>query len=624
MSSRALLKDEARELDLFHNRVIIAWVFMVIGLIFIITRLVFLQIIEHERYTTLSEQNRLKILPIPPSRGLIYDRNGVFLAENRDSFSLEVIPEKVKDMDTMLNELKKVIKIDDLDIQRFRKQMRQKRRFDTVPLRLRLTEKEISRFFVRRHDFEGVDIYTHSNRYYPLYASGVHAIGYVGRINERELKIIDTSNYSGTQYIGKVGIEKSYEAELHGKVGYQQVETNARGRVERVLDRTPPVPGDDLYLNIDMSLQSFIEGIIKDERAAVVALEPKNGAVLAMVSMPYYDPNLFVNGIDVKTYHALRDSPDRPLYNRALRGRYPPGSTIKAFVGLAGLEYGTRAPNKHTWCPGWYRLPGKQHKYRDWKRTGHGSMNLHHAIEQSCDVYFYDLARDLGIDRLHQFMTRFGFGKKTGIDISGELKGLMPSKAWKQRAYNHPWYPGETLIAGIGQGFVLSTPLQLAVATGILANRGHINQPRLVFAIERAGSQEMDVIPSTRQASINLRENSYWDAAINGMAAVVHGARGTARRTAYGSKYRFAGKTGTAQVIGMKQDEKYDARKVAKRFHDHALFVAFAPLESPRIAVAVIVENGGSGSKTAAPIAKKVMDCYLESLCTLEEPETAH
>jgi penicillin-binding protein 2 len=484
-----------------------------------------------------------------------------------------------------------------------------------------LTEKEVARFSERKYHFEGVDVYAHLSRYYPLGASAVHAIGYVGRINERELQVIDQSNYSGSQHIGKVGVERFYESDLHGKVGFQEVETNAQGRVERILERTPPIPGNNLYLNIDMSLQNFIEGIVKEEKASVVAIDPKNGAVLAMVSMPYYDSNLFVNGIDVKTYHALRDSPDLPLYNRALNGRYPPGSTIKAFVGLAGLEYGVRKPNSYTWCPGWLRLKGQEHKYRDWKRRGHGSMDFHHAVEQSCDVYFYSLARDLGIDKLHRFMTRFSFGKKTGIDINGELEGLMPSSDWKWRVYKRPWYTGETLIAGIGQGFVLATPLQLAVATAILANRGYVNQPRLVFAIEKSGLREMVVVPSTPQDTITLREKSYWDIAIGGMEAVVHGSRGTAKRVGQRSKYRFAGKTGTAQVVGIKQDAKYDAKKLAKRFHDHALFVAFAPLESPRIAIAVIIENGGSGSKTAAPIAKKILDCYLLSLCAIDPEE---
>jgi len=610
-SSRFILKDAISEHKLFNQRIIIAWLMMMIALLTIVIRLFFLQVVNHERYTTLSENNRLKILPLPPTRGLIYDRNGVLLAENRVSYSLEIIPEQVKDIETTLTALSQIVSIDNNDINHFKKQIRQKRRFDAVPLRFRLSEDEVARFSVRRHLFPGINIVSNLSRYYPLGPSGVHVIGYVGRINEQELEIIDKSNYSGSNYIGKTGVEKFYEQELHGKVGFQQVETNVQGRVLRVLERTPPVTGKNLYLNIDMGLQTFIEYIVSEHRAAVVAIEPKSGGVLALVSMPHYDPNLFVNGIDAKTYRQLRDSPDRPLFNRAIRGQYPPGSTVKSFVGLAGLEYGERTPQSRTWCRGWFSLKGQTHRYRDWKKSGHGAMNFHSAVEQSCDVYFYSLANDLGIERLHAFMNRFGFGHKTGIDISGELGGLMPSREWKRHARGKPWYAGETLIVGIGQGFTLATPLQLAVATATLSIQGQFRQPRVVFAVEDTSTHEMRTIASSQQTQIVLKDAHYWDAAINAMEAVVHGHRGTARKVGYRSPYRFAGKTGTAQVIGIKQDERYNARKLAKKFHDHALFIAFAPLEAPKIAVAVIVENGGGGSSTAAPIAKKILDYYL-------------
>ncbi|MCK5716356.1 MAG: penicillin-binding protein 2 [Thiomargarita sp.] len=610
-STRLILKDSYRENKLFKNRVRLAWLMMLIFFVLIIGRLFFLQVLEHTTYITKSENNRIKILPLPPKRGLIYDRNGVLLADNRVSHSLVLIPEKVNNIDDVLKALSQIITIEPHDIVRFKKQIQQNRRFKAITLRQRLTEDEVARFSVQRRRFPGVDIKSNFSRYYPLGAIGVHAIGYVGRINERELKIIEQSDYIGSNYIGKTGVEKYYEKELHGKTGFQHVETNVQGRVIRILERTPPLSGKNLYLNIDIYLQKYIEEIFVEQRAAVVVIEPNSGGVLALVSMPHYDPNLFVNGIDVKSYLALRDSPERPLINRAIRGQYPPGSTIKAIVGLAGLEYGIITPQSRTWCRGWYTLKGRKHRYRDWKRVGHGSMDLYSAIEQSCDVYFYDLAHELGIDRLHSFMKRFGFGKKTGIDILGEKSGLMPSRAWKRRARGKLWYPGETLITGIGQGFMLSTPLQLAVAAATLGNRGQFKQPRVVFAIDDANINEMSVVPPTQQTTITLKHNSYWDAAINGMKAVVHGRRGTARQVAKNSSYLFAGKTGTAQVIAIKQRERYNASKIAKKFHDHAWFIAFAPLNNPRIAISVIVENGGSGSHTAAPIAKDVMDYYL-------------
>ncbi|MCK5876904.1 MAG: penicillin-binding protein 2 [Candidatus Marithrix sp.] len=608
-----ILKDSARENKIFYNRVMIAWLLMLLGLLLIVARLIFLQVTEYDHYYTLSEKNRIKILPLPPARGLIYDRNGVLLADNRVSYSLEIIPEKVKDLDFILTELGKIITIEEDDIERFKKQFSKSHSSSSkgVPLRHRLTEAEMARLSVQKYHFAEINITSNLTRYYPVGATGVHAIGYVGRINEQELKIIDKSEYLGSNYIGKVGIEKYYEKELHGTTGFEHAETNVQGRSVRILDRSPPVPGKNLYLNIDITLQKYAESLITKERAAIVAIEPSSGGILALVSMPHYDPNLFVNGIDFKTYNGLRDSPDRPLINRAIRGQYPPGSTVKPFVGLAGLEYGVRSQHSRTWCRGWFSLKGQKHRYRDWKKSGHGSVNFSQALEQSCDVYFYSLAHDLGVDRLHKFMKRFSFGKRTGIDVAGEMSGLMPSREWKRRVLGKLWYPGETIIVGIGQGFMLSTPLQLAVATATLSNRGQFKQPRVVFAMDDAKFNEMSVVPPNVKETITLKKDHYWDNAIAGMKAVVHGRRGTARKVAKKSKYRFAGKTGTAQVIKIKQSERYNARKLAKKFHDHALFIAFAPLKNPRIAIAIIIENGGGGSSVAAPIAKKVLDYYL-------------
>jgi penicillin-binding protein 2 len=606
-----ILKNAQQESRLFNDRVITAWVVALLLCLVLLTRLFFLQVIHHEHFTTLSENNRLKILPLPPTRGVIYDRNGVVLADNQLSYTLEVVPEQVEDLEQTLAELGQIIPISDNDLARFRKQFKQRRPFDGVPLRFQLNEEEVAAFSVKRHRYPGANISVALSRYYPLGEHGVHAIGYVGRINEDELKIIDTSNYSGSSHIGKIGVEKYYETELHGQVGYQHVETNVQGRVLRVMKRIPPVPGKNIYLNLDISLQIYAEQLLAGRRAALVAIQPATGGVLALVSVPSYDPNPFVNGITPDAYAALRNSEDRPLVNRAMRGVYPPGSTIKPFVGLAGLEYGVRQPNQRTWCPGSYSLPNQEHRYRDWKRGGHGSMDLHHAIEQSCDVYFYDLAVDIGIDRLSNFMKQFSFGVRTGIDVPGEMEGLMPTRQWKAKVHRMAWFPGETLISGIGQGYSLATPLQLASATATLSMRGQMRLPRMAFAIDDSDRNKMQLIPSLPPRMVTLRQDSFWDNALAAMEAVVHGPSGTAGRISQGLKYHVAGKTGTAQVVGIKQDEKYDASKLDEEFHDHAWFIAFAPVENPQIAVAVLVENGGSGSKTAAPIARQILDHYI-------------
>lgn len=607
--TRFILKDAASEHRMFSSRIVVGLVFIIFALSLIVMRATYLQVINHAKYTTLSENNRLKIIPVAPARGLIYDKNGVLLAENRVTHSLEIVPEQIGDFDTMLPQLREVIPIDNDDVTRFKRIMKQKRPFEHVTLRSRLTEDDIAKFSVQRYRFPGVDVVSNLSRIYPQGAIGGHILGYVGRISEKEFEKLEKSDYLSNDYIGKTGIEHHYERFLRGKVGIRQVETNVQGRVVRVLERSPSEPGQNLYLNVDITFQQYIEDLIKEHQAAVVAIEPATGSVIALASMPSYDPNLFVNGIDFKTYKALQESEARPLYNRAVAGRYPPGSTIKPFVGLAGLEYEVRTENSRTWCSGAYRLKGQQHRYRCWKHSGHGSMNLFHALEQSCDVYFYDLAVDLGIDHLHSFMDRFGFGRQTGIDLKGEVTGLMPSREWKRKRFKKDWFAGESVITGIGQGYWSATPLQLAVATATLSMRGKHRQPRIVFSVDNANINELDVIHSVPQANITVKNDHFWDVVIGGMQAVVQS--GTARKVGSGSRYHFAGKTGTAQVITIKQNERYDARRIAKKFHDHALFVAFAPVENPQIALAVVVENGGGGSKTAAPIARKVMDYYL-------------
>jgi penicillin-binding protein 2 len=614
MNLKLLLKNTQQETRLFHNRIIVSGLLVLLLCLVLLMRLFYLQVLEHGHFTTLAEDNRLRVLPLPPSRGLIYDRNGVILAENHPSFSLDIVPEQARmGLDNLIAELREIVPIEDHDINRFKRQLRQLRRFDKVSLRYRLTDEEVARVALERHRLPGVYISASLSRHYPMRERAAHAIGYVGRINEQEMTQIDTVSYSGSTHIGKTGVEKSYENALHGKVGYQQVEADVQGRVVRILRREAPIAGANLHLNLDIRLQVFTEDLLAGRRAAVVALDPRNGEVLALVSTPTFDPNPFVNGIDAKSYNILRNSPDRPLYNRALQGTYPPGSTIKAFVGLAGLHHGVITTKTHVGCPGFYRLPGEEHRYRDWKRTGHGVMNLHHAIEQSCDVFFYEVANRLGIDNMSLFMTQFGFGGRTGIDISGEFSGLMPTRAWKREVRKLPWYPGETLISGIGQGFSLTTPLQLAVSTGVLSQYGKYYKPRIAFALENSDSQRRELVENGLVSEIQL-PLEHWQAAIDGMHAVMHGPRGTARGHNVGLTYEIAGKTGTAQVVGMSQDDKKSPDNLPEHHQDHALFVAFAPLDNPRIAIAVIVENGGGGSKTAAPIARQVLDYYLLDL----------
>ena len=610
------LKDHIRESLIFNRRLLIAIIITVVLLLVLVARLVYLQIIHQEHYSTLSEENRVNILPIPPARGLIYDRNGIVLAQNLPSFSLRLVPEHIANLEQTLSELRSLIAISDEDLERFHKERKRKRRFEGIPLRFRLDDEEVARISVNQYRLPGVEIHAELSRHYPLGKLASHAVGYVGRINERELDKLDASNYAATSHIGKVGVERAYEKLLHGQVGYQQVESNAQGRILHVLERTLPTPGKNLYLNLDAKLQQVAEEAMGEHTGALVALDPRNGAVLALVSTPTYDPNLFVNGLDRKTFKELRDSPDRPLFNRALRGQYPPGSTVKPFIGLGGLELDEIQQTDSLKCPGWYMQPGDPRRYRDWKKHGHGKTDLTKAIVESCDVYFYDLSLALGIDRMHDFLAGFGLGQKTGIDIRGELGGILPSSEWKLRTYRTVWYPGETLIAGIGQGFMLTTPLQLASITATLSMYGRRMQPSMIHAIQDAAGKEQQVISPKPLEPKPVGQIRHWENIINAMQLVVNDIHGTAHRLSYRLPYSIAGKTGTAQVFGLKQDEEYKEEEISKKLRDHALFIAFAPVEDPQIAVAVIVENGGHGGSTAAPMVRKVMDQYLIKVAT--------
>ncbi len=603
------LKDNIRESQAFLTRTIVAGMLVLATMLLLVSRMVQLQVVDHEHFTTLSRENRVKLVPLPPTRGLIYDRNGVLLARNRPAYSLEITPEQVGDLQGTLNELAKVIEIDGEDLERFWQLKKRKRRFDSVPIRIDLSQDETAQFAVHRHRFPGVDIKAQLLRHYPHDVKTNHVLGYVGRVSQADLEQIDASNYAGTSHIGKNGVEKTYESALHGVVGLEQVEVNAAGRRVRTLEQSAPEPGVDVHLHLDIGLQEVAMQAFGDNNGAAVAINPQNGGVLAFVSQPGYDPNQFVEGISTKNYRALQQDEDRPLYNRALRGQYPPGSTVKPFMGLAGLERGAITYDSSIYCPGFYQLPGNVHRYRDWKKGGHGSMDVESAIVQSCDVYFYRLAHDLGIDQLHDYLSQFGFGDRTGIDLTGESTGLLPSRDWKRRARRQPWYPGETLIMGIGQGYYLTTPLQLAAATAAIANNGTFFTPHVVDYLHDRDRGEINPIPPhAKLVPIGAQQN--WEDVRNAMRDVVESARGTAKRIR-SDRYQIAGKTGTAQVFTVAQDAEYEEDEIDKKLRDHALFVAYAPVEDPQIAVAVVVENGGHGGAVAAPIARQIMDAYL-------------
>jgi penicillin-binding protein 2 len=613
MAEQLTIRDHFRESHIFTNRAVVALFVIGVLMVSLLVRLVYLQIVNHEHYATLSQNNRVNLVSIPPIRGLIYDRNGVVLAENLPTFSLELIPERIDNLDETLKQLGEIVTITPTDIKRFKKELRKHRSFNSIPLRFRLSEEEVAKLAVNRYKFRGVEIASHLSRSYPLGPLAVHALGYVGRISESDLQTLDSTNYRGSNHVGKVGVERNYEDTLHGTVGYEQIEANAVGRTLRVLERTSPKTGSNLYLNIDTRLQKVAEDAFDKENGALVAMDPNTGGILAMVSMPTYDPNLFINGIDSDQYAALSKSHDRPLFNRAIQGQYPPGSTVKPFIGLAGLEDGYADPNKPVFCAGWYISEGEdKRRYRDWKREGHGLTTLSKAITESCDVYFYNLAYNMGIDDLSSFMQKFGFGSRTGVDIQGEMPGLMPTREWKKKVHHIRWFPGETILTGIGQGYTLATPIQLASAVATMATNGHRVKPRLVGVVEDAANGDKQVLEPQVLDQIELKDPSHWDYIKHAMFNVVHGAHGTARRISWGLKYKMAGKTGTAQVFGIKEDEEYNPEELEKRLHDHALFIAYAPADNPQIALAVIVENGGHAGATAAPIARKVIDAFMQ------------
>jgi len=614
------IKDHWREQRLFDQRSIICAVIMALATLGLVARLYVLQVSRHAYYSELSQGNRVRTEPIPAARGLILDRAGEVIAGNQPAYQLELVPEEVPDVDGTLASLVQLGLIRAEDVAELERTIDSSRSFDSVPIRLRMSDEDVARFAVRRFEFPGLDIRTRQTRWYPNGGLAVHALGYVGAISEQDLKHIDRATYAGTSLIGKLGIESAYESQLHGNNGFREVLVNAQGRsVERQgafvpnLRTKPPTPGADLVLSIDLKVQRVAEAALAGHRGAVVALDPKNGDVLALVSLPGFDPTLFGRGITAGEYGTLSNDIDRPLFNRALRGTYPPGSTIKPGIALAGLTYHVVDPQAHKYCAGSFHLPGSSRMFREYHNEKHGYVDLDDAIARSCDVYFYGLADVLGVDRIATFLAPFGFGKTTGIDIGGEKSGILPSKEWKAKAFAKPadqvWFPGETVNFGIGQGYLTVTPLQLAHYASIIATRGRIWKPRLVAAYRDPHTGQMQHVPAQSEGEVSGVSAEDWDRVVHGMIGVTQ--RGTAAAIGAHAAYTFAGKTGTAQVFTVAQNERYNASAINERLRDHSWFIAFAPADAPRIAIAVLQENGGAGASAAAPIARKVLDAYL-------------
>jgi penicillin-binding protein 2 len=610
------IRNTERELHEFHFRVGIAAFAVLLAFGILATRFVFLQVVQHETYRAKAEDNRISIVPVPPNRGLIVDRHGVVVARNDGGYTLEIAHRKVKNVDRLIEELSELIEITARDRARFRKLVQETRNAEMLPIRTRLSDEEVAKFAAQRYRYEGlVDIKARLFRQYPFGDVAAHAIGYMGRINKDDQAKLEEdgvdANYRGTDYWGKAGIEASYQEELHGITGFEQVEIDAAGRGIRTLSRTPSQPGNNVALTLDFRLQQVTEAAFGERRGAAVALEPSTGAVLAFVSKPGYDPNLFVDGIDPQSWTELNTSADRPLLNRAINGVYPPGSTFKPFMAMAALELGKRTQRSTIHDnTGWFEFGGR--RFRDSKVGGHGVVDLYKSIVVSSDVYYYQLANDLGIDAIAAFMARFGFGARTGIDLQGEATGVLPSPEWKQKRFRRPeqqkWYAGETISIGIGQGYNAYTPIQLAQALSTLLNGGTMYRPRLVSHVDNMRTGERRYLEPEVVQTVPFRRE-HVEFVKRAMAGV--NAEGTGARAFAKAEYTSGGKTGTAQVVAIKQGEKYDEAKVAERLRDHSWFIAFAPLEDPKIALAIIVENGGFGARAAAPIARTMLDYYL-------------
>ena len=601
------------DIERFRFRVVIAASVVVLGFAILFARFFYLQVIQHDYYATRAEDNRISLVPIAPNRGVIMDRNGIVLARNYTAFTLEITPSKIENLDAMIEDLGKLVEIESKDRRRFRKLLDESRSFESLPIRTRLSDEEVARFAANRYRFPGVEVKARLFRQYPLGSRASHAIGYINRINKTDLEIIEkneqAANYRGTDHIGKTGLEQKYEFQLHGETGYEEVEIDAGGHAIRSLSRTPPVSGNNLTLTLDAKLQEITEQAFGDRRGALVAIEPSTGGILALVSTPTFDPNLFVDGIRSDEWDLLNNSPDRPMVNRALNGAYPPGSTFKPFMALAALEIGKRTAGQTISDPGFYNFGG--HHFRDDKKGGHGTVDMYKSIVHSCDTYYYMLANDLGIDNIARFMGSLGLGSRSGIDIEGESEGVLPSPEWKRRRFKsreqQKWYAGETISIGIGQGYNAYTPIQLAQAIAIVANDGVFYRPHLVRYITDTKTGEKVLIEPEPLRTLAWKPENI---EIIKKAMVGVNKEGTGARAFAGAEYVSGGKTGTAQLFSLKGAD-YRAGRLKKELHDHGLFIAFAPADHPKIALAVLVENGGFGSQSAAPIARMVLDYYL-------------
>lgn len=607
------IRDKKAERNLFARRALISFI-GVLGLsAILLTNLYHLQVTNYDSYQTRSNGNRIKLLPLPPTRGLIYDRYGKLLAENLTFFGLYIVPEKVENLDRTFEELKLIVGLNDADIENFRKERRRSSRYTPILLKSDLTEEHIARFAVNQYKFPSLEVKPYFKRHYLYGEPLTHILGYVAKINDKDVERLKNedkyADYAGTSDIGKLGIERYYEDELHGTVGFEEVEVNNRGKVIRKLREQPAVAGKSIHLTIDLELQRYILNLLGNRKGAVVVLDPKDSSVLAMVSTPTYDNNLFVGGISSADYKRLLEDVNRPLYSRATQGAYPPASTIKPFMSVAALQENVVTPSTTVFDPGYWILPGSTKRFRDWKRSGHGNTDLNKAIAESSDTYFYQVAYNMGIDRVSSWMNHFGFGMPTGIDILEEASGIMPTRDWKQKKYKRPWVQGDTISVGIGQGYWIATPLQVAKALAVLVNNGKVNTPHLMKYIE--GDKIEPYKDPLLYEDINEPKQQYWELAKRGMYNVVNASNGTGRKPFIGTNYHVAGKSGTAQVFSLKENQTYNAGNLVKELHDHAWFVGFAPYENPKMVVAVILENAGGGGSNAGPVVRSVMDYYL-------------
>lgn len=618
LRKRSQIRDYQEEARLFKSRAIVAFMSIIVMMALLVTNLYNIQVNQFQDYKTRSNDNRIKVVPIAPNRGLIYDRNGNLLAENRPVFSLEITPEKTQNMDETIANLQQILTITPEQVERFNRERRQTRRFKSVPILTQLTPEQVAKFSVNQHQFPGVSVNAALKRHYPYGEVLTHVIGYVSRINDRDVQRLireeKDANYQATRDIGKLGIERYYEDMLHGTAGYQEVEVNSRGRVIRTLKYVPPVPGKDIVLNLDINLQLYAHELINQRRGSIVILDPEDNGVLAMVSSPSYDPNPFVHGISGKAYRALLNDKNRPLVNRATLGIYPPASTIKPFIAVAALQEGVVTPYTTRNDPGYWKIPNSKTKpFRDWLRWGHGKVDIVKSIEESVDTFFYQVAYDMGIDRISRWMMMFGFGDFTGIDIYEESKANMPTREWKMARHRTPWYQGDTIPVGIGQGYWTATPMQIAKATSVLVKRGEVIAPHLLRATIDNGNlfetQQLSDIET--YPPITGVPKRYWDLATEGMRLVNHGKKGTARRAFYNTEYISAGKSGTAQVFGLGEDEEYNADEIAEHLRDHALFTGFAPIDDPKLIVTMVLENAGGGSSQGGPVVRQIFDHYL-------------